>query len=123
MWLQNLGYDSELYPLRSRCFMLTFHSDQSVAVSVRDALNTDLNSKTNLLILKNFGQEKAYKQGSNEITAIEYHSKNNSVISVGILNKSPTPYKVALDFTQSKNLLFSTKNAKIEKVNKNLLNF
>jgi calpain-15 len=115
-WLENLGYDSELYPLRSRCFMLTFHSDNPIAVSVRDALNTDLNSKVNKIILKSFGEEKVNKAGS-EFSAIEYHSKNNSVVSVGILNKSNIAYKITLDFSQSKNLLFSTKNPKIEKVN------
>ena len=56
-WLNLLGYDSELYPLRSRCFMLTFHSDTPISVSVRDALNTDLNSKVNKLILKSLGEE------------------------------------------------------------------
>ena len=73
-WLDNLGYDNELYPLRSRCFMLTFHSDNPIAVSVRDALNTDLNNKVNKIILKSFGEEKVNKSG-NDICAIEYHSK------------------------------------------------
>jgi hypothetical protein len=95
--------------------MLTFHSDNPVAVSVRDALNTDLNNKVNKIILKSFGEEKINKTG-NEVSAIEYHSKNNSVVSVGMFNKSNIPYKIVLDFTQSKNLLFSTKSPKIEKV-------
>lgn len=54
--------------------MLTFHSDNAVAVSVRDALNTDLNNKVNRIILKSFGEEKQNKTG-NEISSIEYHSK------------------------------------------------
>jgi len=37
-------------------------------------------------------------------------------MSIGILNKSQTAYKVCLDFSKSKNLLFSTKTSKIEKV-------
>ena len=37
-------------------------------------------------------------------------------MSIGILNKSPNPYKVCLDFSKSKNLLFSTKTSKVEKV-------
>ena len=64
----------ELYPLRSRCFMLTFHSDNPVAVSVRDALNTDLNNKVNKIILKSFGEEKSNKTG-NEVVTMEYHSR------------------------------------------------
>jgi hypothetical protein len=73
-WLENLGYDREFYSLRSRCFMLTFHSNNPISVSVKDALNTDLNNKVNKILLKSFGEEKVYKSG-NEIFAIEYNSK------------------------------------------------
>jgi hypothetical protein len=38
-------------------------------------------------------------------------------MSIGILNKSQTAYRVTLDFSKAKHLLFSTKSAKIEKVN------
>lgn len=31
-----LGNDNELYPLRSRCFIITFHSSNPISVSVRD---------------------------------------------------------------------------------------
>lgn len=73
-WLENLGYDTGLYPLRSRCFMLTFHTDYPLAVAVRDALNTDLNNKVNKLILKSHGEEKK-SQSSSDVTSIEYTSK------------------------------------------------
>lgn len=53
--------------------MLTFHSDNPLAVAVRDALNTDLNNKTNKLILKSQGEEK--KSSNNDVTALEYCSK------------------------------------------------
>ena len=33
-----------------------------------------------------------------------------------MFNKSPIPYKITLDFSQSKNLLFSAKTSKIEKI-------
>jgi hypothetical protein len=54
--------------------MLTFHSDNPIAVSVRDALNTDLNYKVNKIILKSFGEEKTINPG-NDVYSIEYHSK------------------------------------------------
>ena len=54
--------------------MLTFHSDNPLAVAVRDALNTDLNNKVNKLILKSQGEEKKSSL-NNEITAIEFTSK------------------------------------------------
>jgi hypothetical protein len=37
-------------------------------------------------------------------------------MSIGILNKSQTAHRVTIDFSKGKNLLFSTKNPKIEKV-------
>ncbi len=94
--------------------MLTFHSDNPLAVGVRDALNTDLNNKANKLILKSQGEEKK-STSNNEITAIEYISKTN-VVSVGVQNKSSLTQKVILDFSKAKNLLFSTKTAKVEKI-------
>ena len=56
-WLNLLGYDNELYPLKSRNFMITFHSDTPINVNVRDALNTDLNIKVDKIILKSLGEE------------------------------------------------------------------
>lgn len=94
--------------------MLTFHSDNPLAVAVRDALNTDLNNKTNKLILKSQGEEKK-STSNNEITALEFCSRTN-VISVGVQNRSNIPQKVALDFSKAKNLLFSTKSSKVEKI-------
>ena len=37
-WLENLGYDKDLYSVRSRCFILTFHSQQEISVKVKDAI-------------------------------------------------------------------------------------
>ena len=39
-------------------------------------------------------------------------------MSIGILNKSQIAQRVTLDFSKAKNLLFSSKTAKIEKVKK-----
>ena len=37
--------------------MLTFHSTVDLSVSVRDAVQTDLDMRTNLLVTDKFGQE------------------------------------------------------------------
>ena len=55
-WFENLGYDSDLYPIRSRCFVLSFHSNEEIDLKVRDAIQTDLDARTNLLIAEKFGQ-------------------------------------------------------------------
>ena len=54
-WLEALGYDQDLYSIKSRCFMLTFHSNVDLSVSVRDAIQTDLDTRTNLLTVDRFG--------------------------------------------------------------------
>jgi len=54
-WLDKLGYDQDLYSIKSRCFMLTFHSTVDLSVSVRDAIQTDLDTRTNLLVVDRFG--------------------------------------------------------------------
>ena len=56
-WLSALGYDQDLYSIKSRCFMLTFHSTVDLSVSVRDAIQTDLDTRANLLIVDRFGQD------------------------------------------------------------------
>ena len=61
-WLDALGYDQDLYSIKSRCFMLTFHSTVDLSVSVRDAIQTDLDTRANLLIIDRFGQELEAKQ-------------------------------------------------------------
>ena len=41
-WLENLGYDRDLYSVRSRTFVLSIHSEKDVEVNVKDAVQTDI---------------------------------------------------------------------------------
>ena len=56
-WLEKLGYDRDLYSVRSRIFTITFHSrcldglDSPIEVRIRDAIGTDIDNKTNEMIL------------------------------------------------------------------------
>jgi hypothetical protein len=45
--------------------------------------------------------------------------RNNNIVSLGFVNKTSIPYKVALAFNESKNILFSIKNPRMEKVKYN----
>jgi hypothetical protein len=62
-WLENLGYDRDLYSVRSRCIILTLHSEIELSVTVRDAIQTDLDNRTNILIIEKYGQELEVKPG------------------------------------------------------------
>ena len=61
-WLEKLGYDRELYSIRSRLFTLTFHSktlenNGPMEVKIRDAIGTNLDSTVNALLLKQHGRD------------------------------------------------------------------
>ena len=56
-WLENLGYDRDLYSVRSRVFILTLHCEKELAVTVRDSIQTDLDNRTNQAIITKYGQE------------------------------------------------------------------
>jgi hypothetical protein len=56
LWLEKLGYDRDLYSLRSRIFTATFHSrclegEDPIEVRIRDAIPTDIDNKTSELVL------------------------------------------------------------------------
>ena len=112
-WFKNLGYDDDLYPLRSRCFMLTFHSDSPISVSVKDAINTDLALKVDKLILKAYGEKIKTKK---DISVIQYQSKTSNVMSIGALNEGTVSYRVVLSFKENEGVLFSGGVGKVEKI-------
>ena len=111
-WFKFLGYDEDLYPLKSRCFMLTFHSDIPINVSARDAISTDLNKKINKLIIKSFGEKIKNKK---DISVFQYQSKISNIYSYGCLNEGNETYKVILNF-KNENNIYSFGNNKIEKI-------
>jgi len=60
--LAKLGYDKDLYSLRSRRFNITFHSkslegSKALEVRVRDAIGTDIDRSVSQMILKEFGKD------------------------------------------------------------------
>ena len=111
-WLKALGYDNDLYPLKSRCFMLTFHSDIPISVSARDALSTDLNKKIDKLIIKSMGEKIKNKK---DISVFQYQSKISNINSYGCLNEGNEPYRVSINF-KSENNIYSYGKNKIEKI-------
>ena len=55
-WLNKLGYDKDLYSVKSRHFNITFHSktlagEGQMEVKIRDAINTDIDNVATKLIL------------------------------------------------------------------------
>ena len=75
--MQNLGYDKDLYPMKSRNYVLSIHSDNALKIDAKDCLINDLNYQVNNMILKIFGKEAQNDNKDNKIvnSAIEYHSQ------------------------------------------------
>ena len=47
-WFFKLGYDKDFYPIRSRTFMLTIHSEEKLSVIVKDNTLTDFDNNINV---------------------------------------------------------------------------
>lgn len=111
-WLESLGYDRELYSVRSRCFILTFHSVTEISVTVRDAIQTDLDNRTNILLIERQGTELDSKTG---VRCFYYLSKKTHNYSYGVYNEQSQAIEVTLDCAGSENMVFSTKGSYVRK--------
>ena len=112
-WFNKLGYDKDLYPLKSRCFMITFHSETPIKVSVYNTLETYLHSKIERLILISNGKKIKQK---NDIIVMQYKALNSNIYTVGAINQGDKPYVVVILINKKKGYVFSDKRNKIEKL-------
>lgn len=111
-WLENLGYDQDLYSVRSRCFVLTLHSETELAVTVRDAVQTDLDNRCNIAILATYGQE---SDKSQHYKSLYTFSEQIHAYSYGVLNTGPNTIIAQIDCSSSTNMLFSPRTNVIKK--------
>ena len=112
-WLEDLGYDRGLFPTRSRLFVLSIHSDKLLPLTVQDAMQTDLDARTMLLVMDKFGQEmKRSKAGYNLLYTF---SDKIFGYSYAVQNTKNKKIKVKLDCSKSENMLFSTPAPIVEK--------
>jgi hypothetical protein len=58
-----LGYDKDLISTRSRCFIITLHTDTDISVTVRDAIQTDLDNRSNIMLIRKYGKEMDVQTG------------------------------------------------------------
>jgi len=120
-WLEKLGYDKELHPVTTRTFVLSFHSDIELAINVKDAVQTNLDSRTNGMIIEKFGQEIEKKKGVKAFYALSQYYLVNPyrqvhAYSYGVLNEHDNPIEATLDCSGSKNMVFSSASTIVKKV-------
>lgn len=111
-WLDSLGYDRDLYSVRSRCFILTFHSETEISVTVRDAIQTDLDARTNVQFIEKHGKELESKQG---VKCFYFFSPKTHCYTYGIYNEQTQAIEATLDCSNSTSMIFSSKTPTVKK--------
>ena len=97
-WLFKLGYDNDLFPIRSRNFALTLHSNCAVEITIKNAVQTDLDSRANVLISKKFGVS---QEATNHYEVFYTFSENVLAYSYCVLNKAKHPLDFLIDTSKS----------------------
>jgi hypothetical protein len=117
-WLEKLGYDRDLFSVRSRLFNLTVQSrcldgDSPVEMRIRDAIETDIDSKTNEMVVSQFGDQEATGDG---YTLSCKFSKSVYSFSYTMTNTGSAPIEAVLDMSSCENMSFSTRGPLIKKL-------
>ena len=112
-----MGYDRDLYSVRSRIFTMTFHSrslegESHLEVRVRDAIGTDIDNRTNEMILEKHGEQEEAGDG---YEVLVYNSKPTLSYTYGIKNTGTAPIEASIDLSASDNMFISSKDAIVKK--------
>ena len=93
---------------------MSFHSTNPIDLKIMDALLTDLDTQTNLLILEKFGQI-LDKESKAAYEVMYTFSEQIQGYSYFVTNKLQYPIEVVFDMTLSKNMLSSNCSHKLTK--------
>ena len=117
-WLEKLGYDRDLYSIRSRLFTVTFHSKAleqdsgQMEVKIRDAVGTNLDNVVNQLLLQQYGKDLERGEG---YRIVELEQQSIYAWTLGIINDSDHPIVARTDVGECSNMSFSTKTTAAKK--------
>eukprot|EP00347_Sterkiella_histriomuscorum_P008050 403346565 len=118
VWIDRLGYDRDLYSLRSRIFNIQIHSrplegEETINVIIKDSMGTDMDSKVTEMNLAQYGIEEA---SSDQYQVISLFSPGSNSYTFGIRNIKDFSIEVMLDLSFSENMTFSSKGPIVKKV-------
>ena len=88
------------------------HSTGEVAVTVRDAVQTDLDTRTNLLIIEKYGQELENKKGYKLLYTFSAQIHANSYAVQNMVGRT---VDIHLDCSASQNMLYSSKTSRVSR--------
>lgn len=105
-WLSALGYDRDFYSVKSRVFILTVHSYNRLKLTVRDAIDSNLDKITTLILLKKYGKK---KNDQPELDLMSLVETDAAAFTYGVFNKlEDKAIKPTLDCSKAKGVLIST---------------
>ena len=110
--MEKLGYDRDLYSLRSRLFTINFHSrileaeGGSIEVRVRDAVPTDISTRTTEMILEQFGKEMESGEG---YKVLEHVSETTQIYTYGVKNTGTANIEATIDMSAAENMSLNSK--------------
>ena len=93
---------------------MSIHSDHPVNITVQDAVQTDLDQRTSLLVMEKFGHE-LKKSKSGKYRLLYTFSDKIFGYTYAIQNLKDRELKIKLDCSKSENMLFSTPNSIVTK--------
>ena len=104
-----MGYDDRMFSMKSRVFVITFHSSIPLRVAIKDAIKSDINEKAINLIMDDYtkinGLDNA-REDSNVIVFRKYHAKAYG-FSYAAINKRDQDVEVTLNMTTSTGCAFT----------------
>jgi len=106
------SYYSQVFPVDETFYLKILKSENEVNVTVRDAIQTDLDTRANILLIQKFGVNMEVKKG---IRAFYVFHKDAHAYSYGVINDQTIPIECTFDCSSSMNMLFSTKTPIIKK--------
>lgn len=109
---ERMGYDESLYSTKSKIFVCTIHAENTVNVSIKNAIGTRvLMAAQNLKlddILKREGTGPTAKEDDNVIVFAAQHKKAYAR-TYGAVNKTDKVVNVTIDMTPTENAYFTPK--------------
>ena len=105
-WLLALGYDKDLYSIKSRIFILAVHSTAKLKLTVKDAVQSNLDKLTTLQLLEKYGKK---KNDQIDVELFSLVEPDASAFTYGVFNRlEEKNIKPTLDCSKAKGVLIST---------------
>ena len=116
---KNWGYDEDLYPISSRSFVMTSHSENEVKLMVQDRQKTDnpqpeledIEDRVNCEMIKRHGKSVQEEPMVYDLSL--WHNQETDTFSFGITNQKNVPVAFTLDSTKSVNMVFNEDGGKV----------